>query len=274
MDADGLDVGALERVLLRDAVALVYVVPVHANPTGACLSEARRRHLVHLARAHRFTIVADEVYLQLEFARDGSEAPGPGVGASLRALDARGESVVSVGSLSKVFAPGLRVGWVVAGPETLARLRADACLSSGGGIAPLGCAAARSLLVSGELEAARAQTRVGLAQGRTALVDALERHLRPLGATFDVPRGGYFVWVSVPGIDAEALLPRARDAHGVGFLPGVRCRAADVLCAGGDHAAPLSDCLRLCFAFYSTAELELGVARLAGAVREYLAIEK
>ena len=282
-DAEGMDVDALERLVARGGpkVEMVYVVPVHANPTGACLSRARAEKLVGLAREHGFVVVADEVYLQLDFPSEdpppsgGRRRRGPSGGkpwGSLRGLDPGGESVVSLGSLSKVFAPGLRVGWIQAGPETRARLRQDACLSSGGGVNPLGCATAWALLQSGEVEEARERNRRALGERKTALVDALEEHLCPLGARFDVPRGGYFVWVSIPGVDAEVLLPRAREQHGVGFLPGARCRAATH--GGGDAGDSFADSVRLSFAFYSAAELQLGVERLARAVHEHLEINR
>ncbi|KAF8067364.1 aromatic-amino-acid aminotransferase 1 [Scenedesmus sp. PABB004] len=270
--AHGLDVAALEELLAARRAAgaappaLLYTIPVHNNPTGATLPARERERLVRLARTHGFTILADEVYQLLTF----PDAPPPPL--PLRAVEAdllaRGGAtgagrpeprVVSLGSFSKILAPGMRLGWMEAAPGVLRRVRRDGVLGSGGSIAPLASGIAHSALELGLLSAAlRDVVRPALAQGCAALCEALAAHLP--GAAFEAPHGGYFVWVTLPrGVCARELLALAAARHGVRFVPGA-------VCEGGDaHAGSL----RLSFAFYAPDELRAGVARLAAALAEY-----
>ncbi|MCC7274874.1 MAG: PLP-dependent aminotransferase family protein, partial [Alphaproteobacteria bacterium] len=129
-DADGLDVDALETTLAARARAglpvpkLLYDIPDFHNPAGLTLSLERRRRLLDLAARHGFLIVEDQTYRQIRFAGEGLP--------SLRALD-DGTHVIAVNTLSKLLAPGLRVGWVTAPPAILDRL---AALKADGGTSP------------------------------------------------------------------------------------------------------------------------------------------
>ncbi|NLA36048.1 MAG: PLP-dependent aminotransferase family protein, partial [Actinobacteria bacterium] len=114
-DADGLDTDALEAALVGGArPKIVSVVSEFANPTGATLSEPRRHHLVELARRYNFVVVDDNPYGELRWS--GKRPP------SLAAVAARTgdpERVITLGSASKILAPGLRIGWLTAAPPVL-----------------------------------------------------------------------------------------------------------------------------------------------------------
>jgi DNA-binding transcriptional MocR family regulator len=106
--------------------------------------------------------------------------------------------VVSLSSFSKIMAPGLRLGWIEAAPDVLARLRQDGVLGSGGSIAPLASGIAHSCLETGSLQQHLQEAiRPRLQDNASALCDALTQHL-PAGCSFNRPLGGYFVWVSLP----------------------------------------------------------------------------
>ncbi|WP_291427019.1 aminotransferase class I/II-fold pyridoxal phosphate-dependent enzyme, partial [Deinococcus sp.] len=167
--------------------------------------------------------------------------------------------VLSLGSFSKILAPGSRLGWIQAAPELLSRLIANGMIASGGGFSPLGGALIRSMfeldLLPGYVQGLRDTFR-----GRAAaLGDALD-DLRPLGIEFQRPSGGYFIWVTLPdGLDSVTLLDRA-VSNGVRYQPGPKFSPD-----GGQRGQ-----LRLCFAYYAEEDLRGGVRRLGQALQETL----
>jgi DNA-binding transcriptional MocR family regulator len=209
LDDDGLIVDELERLIDRGMhPKFLYSVPNFSNPAGVTMSLERRRRLVAICREAAIPIVEDNPYGMLRF--HGEALP------CLRTLDPG--NVVYTGTLSKVFAPGVRVGWVVAGAGVLSRLTlakeaADLCSSS------------LTQLVGEEyLDGSRwrdnLRALVDVYRGRRdAMVDALRDHAPP-GTTWTHPAGGFYVWVTLPpGLDATALLPLAIE-HKVAYVPG------------------------------------------------------
>eukprot|EP00879_Flechtneria_rotunda_P016165 GHRR01016909.1.p1 GENE.GHRR01016909.1~~GHRR01016909.1.p1 ORF type:complete len:499 (+),score=158.17 GHRR01016909.1:358-1854(+) len=166
-------------------------------------------------------------------------------------------SVVSLGSFSKIMAPGLRLGWMEASPPLLQALRADGVLGSGGSIAPLASGIAHSCLQMGLLQQQLQEVvRPRLQQNCTALCKTLQRELPQ--CRFHQPQGGYFVWLELPKqVCSGELLKLATQRHKVGFVPGRACH-------GAPHMA------RFSFSFYEAHELQEGVQRFAAALREYL----
>ncbi|MBL8985478.1 MAG: PLP-dependent aminotransferase family protein [Gemmatimonadetes bacterium] len=244
-DAQGLLVDGLEQRLAALRPALLYLIPTFQNPTGATLPPDRRDRVVDLARRYGTLVVADEVYHCLGY--DGAAPASFG-----RHVD--GGGVLSLGSFSKILAPGLRLGWIHSDPPTVRRLVGCGLLDSGGGLNPFASAVVRSVLeldlLRPHIDHLRATFRARIA----AMAEALRRHLPD--ADFERPAGGYFFWVRLPnGLDAERVLPVA-EALGVGFRPGIRFSSS-----GG-----LRDRLRLSFAFYDTEALVEGVRRLGQAV--------
>lgn len=244
-DADGLDITALEAALRQHQPALVYTIPTFQNPTGATLSQQRRKRLVELSQEYGFLIVADEVYQLLYY----HQSPP----LSLGSFAAAG-TVLSLGSFSKILAPGLRLGWIQAAPRLLHTLTRNGMVTSGGGLNPFASAIVRSALELGLQEQHLHKLRNTYRGRLETMLEALRQNgLRPRYT----PEGGYFVWLELdPAADSQVLLEQAIQA-GVRYQPGVRFSSQ------GNFA----HALRLCFAYYDSAELKKGIQRLAAVLR-------
>ena len=247
MDADGLSVAALEDALAGGArPKFLYVCPNFHNPAGVTLSLDRRRRLVEVCRAAGVPIVEDDPYGMLRF--EGEALP------SLRSLDPG--NVIYLGTLSKIFCPGIRVGWTVAPAGTTSQLvllkeAADLCSSN------------LNMLVAEAWLADRDRWKGSLAsmvevyrRRRDACLRALERHF-PAEAAWTGPAGGFYVWVTAPGADTKALLPEAVE-RGVAYVPGTAFYADG---SGRDH-------LRLAFCYPPEEAIEEGVRRLGELLAE------
>jgi GntR family transcriptional regulator/MocR family aminotransferase len=188
----------------------VYLTPHHQYPTMAVLAARRRLALLALARRHRFAIIEDDY--DHEYHYEGRPI------LPLASAD-RGGCVVYVGTLSKVLAPGLRIGYVVAPRPLVERLAAiRALIDHQGDIAVE--AAVAELMEDGELQRhVRRMRRVYHAR-RDALIDALRDQLGD-AVSFDVPPGGMALWIHAPDLDVDAWAARAKAA-GVLFTPGRR----------------------------------------------------
>lgn len=241
MDEDGLSVDALEAALADGArPKFLYVCPNFHNPAGVTLSLERRRRLVEVCREAGVPIVEDDPYGMLRF--EGDPLP------SLRSLDA--ENVIYLGTLSKIFCPGIRIGWTVAPAGTTAQLvllkeAADLCSSN------LNMLVAETWLADRDRWTGTLRDLVDVYRGRRdACLAALERHF-PAGTTWTRPAGGFYVWVTVPGADTKAMLPDAVD-RGVAYVPGT----AFYPDGGGRRQ------MRLSFCYPTEDRIEEGVRRL------------
>ena len=253
LDADGLDIDAVEATLARlesagRRVRILYTIPTFQNPAGTCLSSERRTRLLELAARHDILVVEDDVYRELAY-----DGPPP---RALWATDPDAP-VIRLGSFSKSLAPGLRVGWVNARPDLLARLDKAGVLDSGGGVSHFAACVVALALTDGGYDDHVARLRRAYASRRDALAEALRAHL-PAGSSFAVPAGGFFIWVALPsGVRAAELLPPAEE-HGVSFAPGSR------FCSDNDDGH-----LRLSFSLYDEEHLAEGARRLGAALRAH-----
>jgi 2-aminoadipate transaminase len=240
-DENGLMIEALEEKLKKYQPKFLYTIPIHQNPSGAILAEARRAQLIDLARQHEFLIFADEVYQLLSY---GDQVP-----QSFAAHIDRG-NIVSLGSFSKILAPGLRLGWVQASPQIIQCLVTSGLLDSGGGMNPFTSAIIRGMIDTGDLDT-HLQKLVSTYRQRLIKMDALlTKHLTAV--TYMVPQGGYFFWVRLPeGMNAVEFRKQAK-------LQNVDVRPGPLFsCVGG-----LQNFIRLCFAYYDEEEIEQGILRL------------
>ncbi|OJA24259.1 2-aminoadipate aminotransferase [Burkholderia ubonensis] len=257
VDGDGLDVDRLDALLASGTIAqpkLLYTVPTFANPTGATLSRERRLKLLRLAVRHRFLIVEDDPYADLRFAGEAL----PSMLALAEEVDGARDWIVHFASLSKIVAPGLRVGWTIAPAEiarrcVIAKQTVDLCS------APWTQAIAAEYLADGALE--RHLPRITDAYKRkcAAMCDALRDGLGD-AIEFHRPEGGMFVWARIGAVSSAQLLQLA-IANKIVFVPGNAFFADNV-----DDAS-----LRLSYAAPDVDAIREGVARLARAYGAALA---
>ncbi len=246
---EGDDEGPLPEALdaVQDA-RFLYLLPNYQNPSGRCLGAARRAALADRALALRLPVVEDNPYGDLWY----DTPPPPPVSALLP-----GHSVY-LGSLSKVLAPGLRLGYVAAPAAVFPKLlqaKQAADLHTPG----FNQRIAHAVLADGLLDRHLPAVRARYQAQRDAMQAALRAHL-PAGCHWVEPQGGMFFWVELPAhVDATALLPRAVDA-GVAYVPGAAFYAT----------APRANRLRLSFVTVSPERITTAVALLGGLLKEAL----
>lgn len=247
MDEHGLVVDALEEELNRHKPRFVYTIPAFQNPTGITLSLERRQRLVDLSLSHDFLIIADEVYQLLNF-RD--KLPPMPMAALIES-----DTVFSIGSFSKILAPGLRLGWIQAGPKLLDRLVDIKFIDSGGALNQFTSHIVRSVIELGLQEQYLKQLRHIYHERSTLLCQAIREHFGHV-AHFREPDGGFFVWVELaPEIDMQALHIVAAQ-YDVGFLPGTNCSGQ----------GQCNNFMRFSFAHYESDDLVKAAQRLEQAL--------
>ena len=247
----GDDGGPLPESLAAAAGArFFYALPNFQNPSGGSIDATRRAALAHAAAAAGVPIVEDNPYGDLWY----DAAPPPPIASHWR------EGTVYLGSFSKVLAPGLRLGWVIAPPAVYAKLvqaKQAADLHTPGFNQRIVHEIVRGGFLAAHVPTIRARYR----RQRDAMAAALRAHLPTSGALacrWKTPGGGMFFWVELPaGIDSEALLARAVE-RGVAFVPGAPFFAG----------APRRNTLRLSFVTLGADAIERGVAAIAAALRD------
>ena len=252
-DNDGLRMDALEAMLKAPDTprpSMLYIIPTYQNPSGSVLPSDRRRKLVELAQQHGFLVLADEVYNLLHY----GEPPPPPI-ASFD--DSDDGCVLSLGSFSKILAPGLRSGWIQARPPMIQRFANAGLTISGGGLNHFTSTLVHAVLEHGMLEDNIARLRRTYGERVKTMSDALQEHLGD-AVEFTAPGGGYFFWLTfTDGTDTDALLPAAHE-HGVNYRPGTAFSASGAF----------TNAVRLAFALYEPDMLAEGIRRLAAAHRE------
>lgn len=244
-DAEGIDVDDLATKAA--GARFLYVLPNFQNPTGRTMSEARRQALVERAQALGLPIVEDNPYGDLWF-----DQPPP------RPLAARNpEGCIYLGSFSKVLAPGLRLGYVVAPKAIMPKLlqaKQAADLHS----PSFNQRMVAEVLKDGFLDRHVPTIRALYKHQCTVMLDALAKEMNGLDVTWNSPDGGMFLWARLPaGLSAVELLPKAVD-KGVAFVPGAAFYAAE----------PDPRTLRLSFVTASEEQIRIGIRALAEAIRE------
>lgn len=256
MDEEGLIVEATAQCLeeLRRAgerPKFIYTIANFQNPTGVTLSLERRKQLIALARAHDVRIIEDDVYRDLCY--EGEVPP------SLFALDKSHETVIRVGSFSKILAPGLRLGWAIAAPQIIERMTNCGLRSMGGGANPFASHVVSTFCASGLLEPHITRLREIYRARRDATLTALSSSMPP-GVTWTRPRGGFFVWLTLPAPLLARQVIAAAEQRGVTCLPG------DLFFTerGGDRN------LRLAFSYLPPEDIGRGIAALGNAIRSLM----
>ena len=254
IDAHGVQVDKLEEMIVQHKPKLVYLIPTFGNPSGAMLSLERRRRVLELAVKYKTVVVEDDPYGDLYF----GDAPPPSLLALSDSVPGSRDWLIYCGSLSKVLSPGLRVGWMIAPADLLAK--ATMCKQfSDAHTSTFAQATAAHYLKAGRMPATLDQVRKVYAQRAKTMGDALRRELGA-AVEFVQPQGGLFVWARLTGAggkvaDGNVYAKRAIE-QGVAFVPGT-----PFFCAQPDAAT-----FRLSFATVGEDKILEGVSRLAKAL--------
>jgi 2-aminoadipate transaminase len=255
LDDEGLDHDELEATLGQLAregrrAKFLYTVPNFHNPAGVTLAEERRDRVIEIAARHDLLVLEDNPYGLLGFEGNPPDA--------LRAREA--DNVVYLGTISKTFCPGLRIGWALAPPALRERLilvkeAADLCSSN------FAQAVAYRYFAEYPWQETLKELRDVYRERRDAMLESLAEHFPPeSGLTWTHPTGGFYVWLTLPdGLDARAMLAKAISAR-VAYVPGGSFYADG---QGGSN-------LRLSYCFPPPERIREGVRRLAGVVTEEL----
>lgn len=252
VDDDGLQVDRVEAFLPENPKFL-YVLPNYQNPGGVTLSLERRHRLLEIARRHGSLIVEDDPYEALRY----EDEPLPSL-ISLASSPAGCGDLLYLGTFSKVLAPGLRIGWVVGPAEAIARL---AQLKQGADLhtSTFNQAIAAEAIAAGVLVSHVPRIREVYRERRDAMLRALDRYF-PAEVRWTRPRGGLFLWVTLPEpLDSFKLLERALTAK-VAFVPGSPFHAR----GGGLNT------FRLNFSYSTPEVIEEGMRRLGGVIAQVL----
>jgi DNA-binding transcriptional MocR family regulator len=248
-DAEGLDLLALERAWTRLSAAgtpprFLYTIPTFNNPTGVTMPLARRQALLDLAARHGLPIVEDDAYRDLAF--EGEPPP------TLHTLDRAG-LVIRLGTFSKIVAPGVRLGFLLAHPEVVARVQGFKSEGLTNGFSSM---VVGTLMREGRLARHIADLRRAYRARRDAMCAALEAEM-PDGVAWRKPAGGFFVWLSLAPVFEPRRILAAASEEGVSAMPGTACHPD----GQGTHH------LRLAFSRENEARITEGIRRLGRAVR-------
>lgn len=252
-DDDGMRMDLLEAELERigkgnPRLKFCYVIPNFQNPGGVTMAPERRKRLLELSREYGFLVVEDDPYGRLRY--DGGHM------IPLKVLDDR---VIYLGTMSKIFAPGLRVGWMVAPADVLSRVNlvkqgADLCGSS------LDQAVVRHYFTDTPWERTLQKFIKTYRVRRDAMLAALDEFFPP-EARWTRPEGGFFVWVTLPEyVDTDSMLGAALEA-GVTYVPGNSFFPDGVT---GRNS------MRINFSYESPENITEAIRRLAGVIDERL----
>jgi 2-aminoadipate transaminase len=242
VDDNGLVTDILKERLKTLTPAFLYTIPTFHNPSSVTLSLKRREELVRICAQNNLLLVADEVYQLLNYSKDS--VPSMGTWNNLCPL-------ISLGSFSKILAPGLRLGWMHTSPSLVKKMAGSGLLTSGGGFNPFTSEIINSAIRLGFLTTHIQKLKTVYRQRIEIFCDHLRQYL-PDQVVFKVPKGGYFIWVRFPdGIDTNDLRKAARKQN-VDFYPG----------SFFSHRKELKNYIRLSFAFYDDTILIEGACRL------------
>jgi 2-aminoadipate transaminase len=254
LDEKGMRPDALESMLedlRRQSLRpkFIYLVPSFQNPSGVTLSEERRKKIVEIADEYHVPIVEDAAYRDLRF--EGEAPP------TLASLDP--QNVIFINTFSKIFNPGVRIGWITAPRElietlALAKQGQDQCATT------IGQYAALAFASKGLIER---QTSIAIetyGRKKDTMLAALDNFF-PESAHWTKPQGGFYTWVTFPKeVDTEALLPKSIKDVSVAYGAGPAFYHDR---SGKEH-------MRLCYSYVPDSQIEEGIRRLAGLVNEIL----
>ncbi|RLA79295.1 MAG: aminotransferase [Deltaproteobacteria bacterium] len=248
-DDDGMTVDGLKEILETHNPRMIYLVPTFQNPDGRTIPIHRRERIIELARTYGVPIIEDDPYSELTY--EGT-IPTP-----MKALAP--DDVIMLGTFSKLLAPGLRIGWLIAPPgviDKFVRMKQGADLHTN----TLAQFIIYEFVKDGKLDEHLTKIRELYAKRLKVMIEAME-HYFPPEVKFTRPKGGMFLWVELPEkVNTTELLPKAVEKN-VAYIPG-----SAFYPDGGGH-----NTMRLNYSKPTEAEIEEGIKRLAEVFKEALA---
>ena len=251
-DSEGMQVENLEQIIqsYKGRVKLLYLIPSFHNPMGSVMSHGRRDEIIKLAQKYEFLIAADEAYHLLYY----GDIPPP----TMATLDESNKGcVVSLGSFSKILAPGIKLGWVQSNPNLVDKFTNSGANFSGGNNNFAGAIvdiAIRKGILSKHVNFLRHTYESRL----KVMSTTLETHIPD--AKFLIPQGGYYFWIRFPDKIDTLVLEKFALNEGVALRPGVAFSGGKLF----------SNCIRLCFALSDIDDISEGIYRLGKAYSRYI----
>lgn len=249
MDEQGLQTNKLEKLLKNkpENLKFLYTVPIFHNPAGITMSEERREHLLKIIQKHNLVVVEDNAYRKLYF----YDPPPP----SLRVAN---KEIIYLGSFSKIFSPGLRVGWIAAPAPIIARLnvaRQSADLCPGTTTQHL----VYEFLNTVSLDEHVARLKHVYRERCEAMLESMEKYFPP-ETSWTKPKGGFFVWATLPDyIDTGEMLADA-ISRGIAYVPG----------SGFYHDESVKNTMRLNFSYSPPEKIREGIKVLGKVIKEQM----
>ncbi|HHY2674654.1 PLP-dependent aminotransferase family protein [Bacillus cereus group sp. BceL062] len=237
----------LTRIKYSQKKNILYSIPCFQNPTGILMSEKRRKEILKICEKEQLPIIEDDIYRELWI-----DEPPP---APLKSIDKHGH-VLYVGSLSKTLTPGLRIGWII-GPEPVIDRLSDIKMQTDYGSSSLSQRVAAEWINKGFYEDHVANVRTHLKERRKMMVQALHMYCADI-ATWDIPSGGFFIWLKVvPNIPMKRLFSEALS-KGILLNPG------------RIYEEESDQCIRLSYGYASPEQIITGIKLLSGLIRKLM----
>ena len=253
LDEEGLKVDELEKELeaKKEHPRFVYIIPNFQNPAGVTLSRKRRERLLEICKGRKILLVEDNPYGRLRF--EGEELPH---------LRAQEENIIYLGTFSKIFSPGLRVGWIIA-PRPILEKMIKAKESVNLCPSPFTQRVILYFLKNYSLNEHVEKLKKLYRERRDVMLKALEEYF-PEEASWTRPEGGFFVWVTFPSyVDTTKMLPKALEEK-VAYIPGEAFFAK----------IPGNNFIRLNFSYSEPQVIEEGIKRLGKVAKDFIALSK
>lgn len=282
-----IDIDQLAHMVERDGVQppkMIYIIPSYHNPTGISMSVEERKKLASFVVKQNILLICDEVYHLLDFEKvSGDKNVSPRRPAGMMRFNTLPQAVdgeetitnygccISVSSFTKIFAPGVRLGWIEAPPFIIQRLVRYGYINSQGGNAPFMGRLMTHAVESGLLDSYLDKLRIEYKERYEIVCDILRKEPRLNVFSFEEPRaGGYFIWVTFPPtVDADDFLNYSIKTYGVKFMAGTKA-IPHPLPSNDDIGAAIKSSARLCFADLNRDDLRNGTESFVKAFQSYI----
>ncbi|QEK13466.1 PLP-dependent aminotransferase family protein [Crassaminicella thermophila] len=247
MDEEGIIGRLIKKYKRKNKSSILYTIPNFQNPTATVMSQNRRKELIKICQQEKIPIIEDDVYRELWI-----DNPPP---TPLKSLDTNG-LVLYVGSISKTLSPGLRIGWIV-GPEPVINRLSDIKMQTDYGSSSLAQLTVGKWIETGLYEEHLHYLRKQLAIRRNITMDALEKYFSDI-ATWKIPSGGYYVWLSI------------KDPISMYKLFDEACKIGILLYPGYIYDSSPNQYLRISYSYASVRHLQEGLYKLSKLIRKLI----